>query len=238
MNETELRDLGGGTLSGLIAARARQAPDNVALVFESTDFSYREIDDATSRVAAALLALGLAPDTAVATFMTNRPEYLFTSWGINRAGLIGTSVNTAFKASFLLAPIERAEAVVLVTERRLSEALMSVDAYPSTLKTIVFIDGVPDVAPDGVDAIGWDEFLAAGAADSTFPVRGPSDTAAISFTSGTTGRSKGVVSPNLMSLVMGKETAGAFKLTPVVFGGSPAVLLRGFCSRHWSRALR
>lgn len=260
MNETDLRDLGGGTLSGLIAARARYAPDNVALVFDGTDHSYRDIDEATSRVARGFLALGLAPDTVVATFMTNRPEYLFTTWGINRAGLIGTSVNTGFKASFLVAPIERAEATVLVTERRLADALMTVEAYPPTLKTIVFIDGVPDTVPPGVEAIGWDEFLAAAVDDIMFPARGPADTAAISFTSGTTGRSKGVVSPNLMGLVMGKETAAAFQLTPVdrlytcmplfhgmaqvttgvasLYAGATMILARGFSASGWWEDIR
>lgn len=255
MNDMDLRDLGGGTLSGLIAVRARQAPDNVALVFEGADHSYADIDRETSRVAAGFLALGLGPDAVVATFLTNRPEHFFTSWGINRAGLIGTAVNTGFKASFLLAPIERAEAAVLITERRLGDALMTVDAYPATLKTIVFVDGVPDTVPTGIKAIGWDEFLAAGGADMLFPQRGPSDIAAISFTSGTTGRSKGAVAPNLMGVVMGKEAAIAFRLTPTdrlytcmplfhgmaqvttgiaaLCAGATIILARGFSASGW-----
>ena len=260
MNQTELHDLGGGTLSGLIALRAHQAPDNVALVFEGTDYSYRDIDAATSRVAAGFLALGLAPGLVVATFLTNRAEHLFTSWGINRAGLIGTSVNTGFKASFLLAPIERAEAAVLVTERRLAEALATVDAWPPTLRTIVFLDGVPDAVPAGVDAIAWDDFLAAGDPAAVFPVRGPADTTAISFTSGTTGRSKGVVAPNLMGLVMGREAAAAFRLTPAdrlytcmplfhgmaqvttgiasLYAGATMILARGFSASGWWNDIR
>ncbi|WP_242140460.1 AMP-binding protein [Sphingomonas sp. TREG-RG-20F-R18-01] len=260
MNETELRDFGGGTLSGLIAARAGQAPGNVALVFEGTDYSYGDIDAATSRVAAGFIALGLQPDQVAATFLTNRPEYLFTSWGIGRAGLIGTSVNTGFKAAFLVAPIERAEAAVLVTERRLGEALMTVETFPSTLKTIVFIDGVPDRRPAGVEVVGWDEFLAAGDPDTVFPTRGPGDTGAISFTSGTTGRSKGVVSPNLMGLMMGKEAAAAFRLRPAdrlytcmplfhgmaqvttgvaaLYAGSTIILSRGFSASGWWDEIR
>ena len=260
MNETDLRDLGGGTLSGLIATRARQAPDNIALVFEGADYSYADIDREASRVAAGFLALGLTPDTVVATFLSNRPEHFFTSWGITRAGLIGTSVNTGFKASFLLAPIERAQAAVLVTERRLGEALMTVDAWPPTLKTIVFVDGVPDTTPAGIDAIAWDDFLGAGNPDAVFPMRGPADIAAISFTSGTTGRSKGVVSPSLMGVVMGKEAATAFRLTPAdrlytcmplfhgmaqvttgiaaLYAGATIILARGFSASGWWADIR
>ena len=260
MNETELRDLGGGTSSGLIASRARYAPDHVMLSFEGRDFTYGEVDRMASAVAAGFIGLGLAPDSVVATFMTNRPEYLFATYGINRAGLVGTSVNTAFKASFLHYPLDFAEAQVLLTEKRLGEALMTVPEYPPALRAIVFVDGVPETVPAGIEAMTWDAFLARGRADTVFPKRGPGDTGSISFTSGTTGRSKGVINPNLQGVVMGREAAAAFQLTPAdrlytcmplfhgmaqvttglaaVHAGSAIILARGFSVSRWWDDLR
>lgn len=260
MNETDLRDLGGGTQSGLIASRARYAPENVMLSFEGQEFSYRKMDATASTVAAGFIGLGLRPGSVVATFMTNRPEYLFASYGVNRAGLIGTSINTAFKAGFLHYPLDLAEVEVLVTEKRLGAALMTVPAYPPTLKAIVFVDGVPEVVPAGVEAITWDDLLAFGRPDAAFPMRGPGDTAAISFTSGTTGRSKGVINPNLQGVVMGREAAAAFHLTPAdrlytcmplfhgmaqvttglaaIHAGATIILARSFSPTRWWDDLR
>ncbi len=255
MNETELRDLGGGTLSGLIASRARYAPDNVMLAFEGQESTYAEMDRMVSRVAAGFVALGLTPGLVAAGFMTNRPEYFHFSWGVNRAGLTSTSINTGFKAGFLHYPLAHAEVAVLVTEKRLGPALMTVDAYPPTLKTIIFVDGVPDEVPAGVGTIAWEDFLALGQADAVFPTRAPSDISAISFTSGTTGRSKGVIGPNLQGVVMGREAAAAFHLTPTdrlytcmplfhgmaqvttgiaaIYAGATIVLARGFSASRW-----
>ena len=125
MSKHDLEDLGGGFLSGMLADRARWAPDNTLLHFEEQQFSYGEVNRQASAVASGLLALGLKPGDAISTFMTNRPEYLFSSYGANRAGLVGISVNTAFKGAFLAFPVEYSESKILITEALLGPAVMS-----------------------------------------------------------------------------------------------------------------
>lgn len=252
----DLNDVGGGSASGMLASRAGWAPDNVALVFDGRDVTYGEFDALASRAAAGLLALGPQRGDVVATFMTNRLEYLFNGYGVNRAGLVTVSVNAGFKAGFLHTILDHSEAVVLVTEARMAPALATMEALPARLRTIVYVDGVPDVVPAGITALSWDDMLAGGDPDPTFPVLKPGDTCAISYTSGTTGLSKGVVSPNLQGVMMGKEAADAFALTPrdrlytcmplfhgmaqvttgyaAVYAGATMVLSRGFSvTRFW-----
>ncbi len=256
MHANNLNDLGGGSASGVLSDRAAWAPDNVALMFEGESWTFGQWDANATRIAAGLIALGLQPGDVVASFMTNRPEYLFATYGGNRAGLVGVSCNTGFKGAFLHFPIDYSGARLLITEARLGEAVMTMDPFPAALTTIVYIDGVPDRVPPGVTALSWDDLLAGGAPGQVFPAIRPSDTVAISFTSGTTGRSKGVLGPNLQGLVMGREAAQAFALTPrdrlytcmplfhgmaqvttgyaAMYAGATMVLSRGFSvSRFW-----
>ena len=256
MYANNLNDLGGGSASGMLSDRALWAPDNVALMFEGESWTFGDWDEQATRVAAGLVALGMKPGDVVASFLTNRPEYLFATYGGNRAGLVGVSCNTGFKGAFLRFPIDFSEAKLLITEARLGEAVMTMDPVPATLRTIVYLDGVPDRVPAGIAALSWDELVAGGLPGQAFPKVRPSDTVAISFTSGTTGRSKGVLGPSLQGLVMGREAAQAFQLTPrdrlytcmplfhgmaqvttgyaAMYAGATMVLSRGFSvTRFW-----
>ncbi|WP_428393852.1 AMP-binding protein [Lichenicoccus sp.] len=210
MNRHELQDLGGGTISGLLAQRARYAPANAALVFNAHTYSFADLDRMASIVAAGLITLGLRPGDVAATFMGNRPEHLFTSYGGSRAGVIRVPVNTGYKGALLAHVLAHSEAKLLVMEAALADALASLDKLPSSLRIIVCVDGMPAGVPPGdVTLLSWEEMLAAAGPATAFPVTLPHDVGGIGFTSGTTGRSKGVVSPQFQALMMAKETAGA-----------------------------
>ncbi|MDR5785526.1 AMP-binding protein [Caballeronia sp. LP003] len=213
MNRHDLNDLGGGSVSGLLAARARQAPDNLALSFEETEYTYRDLDEAVNVAGAALTSLGFEDGDAVAIFMENRPEWIQAALGIARAKMVQVPINTAYKGEFLHYALEHAEVRVLVTESRLASAVMSLEKFPASLQTIVVVDGVPDdLRIDGPKLVSWDELLTCGTSVEEHQEPKPQDAACITFTSGTTGRSKGVVCPHLFFAVMARETAQAFEL--------------------------
>lgn len=215
MNRHDLQDLGGGTMGGLIAARAAYAPDNVALVFNGEETTYSQLDQRTTAAGAGLMGLGVSKGDVLGIFMTNRPEYLYACYGASRAGSVQVSVNTAYKGSFLKYTLEHSGATLLITEARLADMLLTMDELPAALRTIVYIDGVPANVPAGdIQVLSWEEMLAKGDAAPQFPTLAPGDACAIGYTSGTTGKSKGVVAPHLQGLVMARETAQAFELTP------------------------
>lgn len=215
MNRHDLQDLGGGTMGGLIAARAAHAPDNVALVFNGEETTYSELDQRATEAGAGLMGLGVAKGDVLGIFMTNRPEYLFACYGASRAGSVQVPVNTAYKGPFLKYTLEHSAATILITEARLGDLLLTMGELPAGLRTIIYVDGIPANIPSGdVQVFSWEEMLAKGSNDPQFPTLLPSDACAIGFTSGTTGKSKGVVAPHLQGLVMARESAQAFELTP------------------------
>ena len=215
MSRQESNELGGGSPSGLLGSRAGYCPDNVALEFRGTTFTYKRLDTEVSAVAAGLLGLGLQPGDAASIFMSNRPEYLFAWFGINRAGMVTVFVNTAYKGAFLGYGIEHSESKVIFTEAKLLPELLALAPLPSGLRFIVCLDELPQELPGGLGArlMLLEGLVSAAASDTQFPPALPERSGTISFTSGTTGKSKGAVTPNMLNVVFGKEASQAFALT-------------------------
>lgn len=83
------------TIADILTRSARRTPSALALNFAGRDWTYRQLEDATTRVAAALLALGLRKGDRVAAFGKNSDAYVLLWIGAVRAGLIHVPVNFA-----------------------------------------------------------------------------------------------------------------------------------------------
>jgi crotonobetaine/carnitine-CoA ligase len=201
-------DLGGGTISGLLSSRAARTPAKPALICEDVQLTYAELDAQATAVGAGLLALGLGLGESVGVFLSNRAEYLCAYFGITRAGLVEVPINTAYKGTFLDYALAHTDVRVLITESKLVDALGTLPELPEALSTVVFVDEVPaGFARPGVRALTWAQLLAEADPQAVLPAVDPSDTAVIMLTSGTTGKSKGVVCPHLHNVVGAQECA-------------------------------
>ncbi|MGW4075626.1 AMP-binding protein [Streptomyces asiaticus] len=207
-------DLADGTVGGLIAARAALHPDKPALVFEDTELTYGALDAAVTDVARGLISAGAAPGDSVGIFLPNRPEYLLAWLGAARAGAVEVPINIAYKGSFLDHALRGTGVRVLVTDAALLEVVADLPDVPHTLETVVLLDGDRHGRTQpGVTVRTWHDLLAAGDPAVELPRVAPRDPVAIMLTSGTTGRSKGVVHPHLMPLVAARECAAQMATT-------------------------
>jgi crotonobetaine/carnitine-CoA ligase len=207
-------DLANSTVGGLIAARAAAHPDKLALVFEDTELTYGGLDAAVTAVARGLIAVGGIPGSSVGIFLPNRTGYLLTWLGAARAGLVEVPVNTAYKGSFLDHALRSTDVRILVTEAALLELVADLPEQPETLKTVVLLDdAAPRRIPRGIEVLTWTELLAADDPATELPGVTPDAPVAIMLTSGTTGRSKGVVYPNRMQVVAARECAAQMGTT-------------------------
>ncbi|MFI7123092.1 AMP-binding protein [Amycolatopsis sp. NPDC049868] len=210
MTETlaQPRNLAEETVSGLIAARAAEHPGKPALVVDGSELTYGELDRAVSDVARGLLATGAERGDSIGILLPNRAEYVLTWFGAARAGLVEVPVNTAYKGQFLDHALRSTDVRILVTESALLDLVVALAEPPATLTTVVLLDdAVPGRIPPGVRVLTWRALLAAGDPERELPLLGPADPVAIMLTSGTTGRSKGVVYPNRMQVVAARECA-------------------------------
>jgi crotonobetaine/carnitine-CoA ligase len=186
---------GQHTLPGLLDERLVADPDGAFLDCCGTMYTAAMIEDAANRLASALAALGVGHGSTVATMLENSPAAVLSWFAAQRLGAIYVPVNTALKGSLLRHQLADAgTTVVIVQEDLLSRPAEILDSIDSVEHLVVVGSTAP--APVLGAAVlkaavhSWDALLTAAAVRPDLRVR-PSDLAAIVYTGGTTGSSKG-----------------------------------------------
>ncbi|MCA0174675.1 MAG: AMP-binding protein [Proteobacteria bacterium] len=147
-------------------------------------YSWADVDRASARMANLLHSLALPPASRVAAQVDKSVEALLLYLAVLRAGHVFLPLNTAYTADELAYFIADAEPAVVVCTGA---------AFP-WLSKLAFKQGVGHVYTLESDRTGTLLDRAAFHADAQQPVpRSPDDLAAILYTSGTTGRSKGAL---------------------------------------------
>jgi long-chain acyl-CoA synthetase len=175
------------------AARDRA---KTAFVLGDQRMSYGDLDERVTRCANALLAAGLVRGDRVATLCNNSLEFLVAMFGIHRAGLIWVPINTGLGLDDVRYIIDHSEARFLLVDAALlvrPELRAVIEAQPGRGWVL-----------EGEGAGAFSSFAAAIAAQSATESEveiHDRDVAQIMYTSGTTGRPKGVMQSHL-SVVM------------------------------------
>ena len=142
------------------------------------------------RFADAMTKLGLRPGDRVASMMWNHSGHLEAFFGVPCAGGILHTLNLRLHPHELAAIINHAEDRFLVIDDTLLPAFEKFRASVSFERVIVVPYGGGSI-PDGF--LNYEELLAGASDDFRYPAIDENDGAAMCFTSGTTGNSKGVV---------------------------------------------
>jgi fatty-acyl-CoA synthase len=162
------------------------APDAAAVVVPATGrrISYRAMVDQSKRLANVLRGSGLRPGDHVAIFMTNVPEYFEVVWAARRAGYFYTAVNWHLTPGEVRYVLENSESKALIASADLADVAGQAAAGLPRLTLRLLIGG---------DRPGWDDYAATVAKAGTTPLGPEIEGQAMLYSSGTTGRPKGIV---------------------------------------------
>ena len=166
---------GPQTVHGLFEAQARRTPDAMAVRFQDTALSYRELDERASRLAGALRAGGLQPGSKVALCLARGAELLVGLLAVLKSGCAYIPLDPAYPAQRLQYVLGDARVALLLTQRPLLSALPAVDCPVQILGEVLDRAGDGPVPQHG-DGAG-----------------SPDDLAYLIYTSGSTGQPKGVM---------------------------------------------
>ena len=178
---------------------ARVWPGKVAVIYGRQRLTYAELAAEAARVAGALRASGVEPGDRVAYLMPNLPEMLIAHFAVPLAGGILVAINTRLTADEISYILRHCGAKILVTDAALLPvAAAATEGTGTAAQIVVAADAEagsagPDLAAEP-RLVSYPEFLAGQTADP-LPWSVPDDLApiAINYTSGTTGRPKGVI---------------------------------------------
>ncbi|MSO44674.1 MAG: ATP-dependent acyl-CoA ligase [Thermoleophilia bacterium] len=184
-------------LAKVLRDRAEAHPDRDYLKFADNSWvSYGEVNARSNRVANALIARGVEKGESVSVMLPNCEEFLPVWYGILKAGAVMSSINTAYKGDFLSWTINLVEAKKLIISDVFLDRL---DFIAKDLPLIEHVIVMQTGAQEGPDpSLRWESLAAFMESSDSEPDVEYSwvDDARIMFTSGTTGRSKGVIKQN------------------------------------------
>ncbi|MBD0256682.1 MAG: amino acid adenylation domain-containing protein, partial [Cytophagales bacterium] len=166
---------GDGSVTGRIERKAREHPDAVAVVYEETTLSYRQLDERSNRLADHLQRVHrVGPRVRVALMCRRSERMIVALLGILKAGAAYVPIDADFPAARVAHLLKDSGAALLLTER----GLAGPDAAAiCAVRTLEDIAAESDRAPARAVPVAHQ----------------PEDPAYILYTSGTTGAPKGVV---------------------------------------------
>lgn len=188
------------TIPAVLDRIAEQFSDHEAVVTDDRRLTYAQLRDEVRRAAAAMIDLGIAAGDRVAIWSPNTWHWVVAALATTYAGGVVVPLNTRYTASEASDILARTAAPLLITAGKFLGADRSADLDRSALPALRHVVRVPIETTDGT----WDDFVSRGtdlaAADARAAAVRPDDVADILFTSGTTGRSKGVLCAHRQSL--------------------------------------
>ena len=173
-NRTETDYPKDKTIVDLFERQVEETPDNIAVVFEEKQLSYRELNTRANRLAHYLMALGVGAETLVGICVERSLEMVIGLMGILKAGGTYVPLDPDYPAERLQFMLEDARVPVLLTQSALLEDPPASDAQTVCLDS------------------DW-EAIAGYSGENPARRSGPENLAYVIYTSGSTGIPKGVM---------------------------------------------
>lgn len=157
----------------LFEKQVEQTPDRIAVFFEESSLTYRELDDRAEKLARRLRAMGVGPDVMVALLIERSLDMVVGMLGILKAGGAYIPLDPNHPGSRILSVLEDAQPLLLLTDNRSGSSLPPHRTRSATIDALQRAEAeVSDAGPR--------------------PKSGPRNLAYVIYTSGSTGKPKGV----------------------------------------------
>ncbi|NML40086.1 non-ribosomal peptide synthase/polyketide synthase [Chitinophaga sp. G-6-1-13] len=203
-NQTAIPYPAEKSITALFEEQVAQTPDAIAVVYDTTSFTYKALEEAANRLAHQLRSKGLRAGAYVPVCMKRSAGLMVAVLGVLKAGGAYVPVNPEYPAERILQLLTDCDSPLVISDTDWKDTLKLVVAD----KELLYIDDNPDLLQ--------------------YPVHGlteqpaPAAVAYVMYTSGSTGKPKGVAvtHKNVVSLVKSQEYITLTKDDVILSAGS------------------
>ncbi len=193
-------------------------PDHPSIIYLQRKYTWKQTAQRCAQLASGLNKLGVAVGTTVSMMAANTPELVEAHYGIPMAGGVINAINTRLDATTVAYILEHSDCKILITDTHFSPIIKA--ALTQLPKPPIVIDIIDkQVAPPegGGEQLGqmtYEELLASGSPSEgiTWLPKSEWDAIALNYTSGTSGRPKGVVYHHRGAYLMSMGTIAAWQI--------------------------
>ena len=177
---------------------AQNHPDRAAVIMAASGetLTYGELDRQSNQLAQLFRAQGLVRGDHVALFMENQIRYMEVVWAALRSGIYLTAINSYLTAPEVAYIVDDCDARLLISSAAKAGVCAELDAgeMPKVERWLM-ADGLDGVGLETDASISWEAYEEVTASFPTTSVADPSPGRTMLYSSGTTGRPKGVKAP-------------------------------------------
>ncbi len=189
MNLLDLSDHQDRVLPRMLRQQAKQIPDSPFLLSDEQSLSFSDVERLAASLARGLVSLGVGKEDRVALLLSNRLETVVIAMAVNMIGAVWVPICTDYKGAWLADAVKRSKPTLFFTEAFFAERVSSLTDEVSNLRVVL----VGEQTTQLESSIDYQTLLENDPYQSDLSDLDVSDTVSIVWTSGTTGKSKGVM---------------------------------------------
>ena len=182
-------------LASVLAKRSKEVPNRPWIITDEQSYSYRTMDERSSRLAWGFDGLGIGANDTVLVMLPDTVDFVLIWCALSKLGAIEVPVNVHYRGNLFTYLVNDSMAQTMVVDASFLERLESVSTDLIYMKRLIVYGGgdtqVPRTLTQRYEVLSYEDLEA----DTPWPGDGPRyrDLMAVMYTSGTTGPSKGAM---------------------------------------------